>query len=136
MSDEKAELQKKEAATPKDTERTRERSVFSPAVDIIEEKDEIIVIGDMPGVDEASVDITLEKNVLEIYGRVEPEIPEQLKLSVSQYRIGDYHRTFTLSDEIDRDRIQANVKNGILRIVLPKSEKVKTRKIEVRAAAN
>jgi HSP20 family molecular chaperone IbpA len=109
--------------------------VYTPDVDIIERKDDIIVMADMPGVDENSVDITLEKNVLTIYGKVDAEIPEQHRLWLSEYGIGDYQRTFTLSDEVDRNRIQATVKNGVLRLILPKAEEVKTRKIAVKTEA-
>ncbi|MBI5847974.1 MAG: Hsp20 family protein [Nitrospirae bacterium] len=123
----------REAVAEQREERTRERRVYTPAVDIIEGKDETTVIADMPGVDESSVDITLEKNILEIYGKVDPDIPQGMRLVISEYGIGDYHRRFTLSDEIDRDRIQATVKNGVLRLILPRAEKAKTRKIEVRA---
>ncbi len=124
------EIQKKEAET-QGVEPTRARKVYTPAVDIIERKDDILVIADMPGVDEKSVDITLEKNVLSIRGNVEPEIPEKHRLAVSEYGIGDYQRVFTISNAIDRDRIQATFRNGVLRLVLAKAEEVKTRKIEV-----
>jgi HSP20 family molecular chaperone IbpA len=135
MADASKELHKKEAETPEKGERTRERRVYTPAVDIIERKDDIIVIADMPGVDENSVDIMIEKNVLTLYGKVEADIPEKHVLYLSEYGIGDYQRVFTLTDEVDREKIQATVKNGVLRIVLPKAEAVKTRKIAVKAEA-
>ncbi len=135
MADASKELHKKEAETPEKGERTRERRVYTPAVDIIERKDDIIVIADMPGVDETSVDIMIEKNVLTLYGRVEADIPEKHVLYLSEYGIGDFQRVFTLTDEVDREKIQATVKNGVLRIVLPKAEAVKTRKIAVKAEA-
>ncbi len=128
------EIQKKEAVMQQDVEPTRARKVYTPAVDIIERKDDIVVIADMPGVDERSVDITIEKNVLSIYGRVEPMVPEQHRLAASEYGIGDYQRVFTISDTVEREKIEATVKNGVLRLVLPKAEEVKTRKIAVTAA--
>lgn len=133
MADTAKEMQKKEAEAPEKGELTRARRVYNPAVDIIERKDDIVVIADMPGVDEKSVDITLEKNVLTIYGKVEAIIPEKHNLYISEYGIGDYQRAFTLTDEVDREKIQASVKNGVLRVVLPKAEAVKTRKIAVKA---
>jgi HSP20 family protein len=134
MADENKDIQKKkEAAAPEKAERTRDRRVFIPSVDIMEKQDETIVIADMPGIDEGSVDVTLEKNVLEIYGKVDPEIPEKMRLSVSEYGMGDYHRVFTLSDEVDREKIRATVNNGVLRLVLPRAENAKMRRIEVRA---
>ncbi len=131
MADGNKELQKKEVETKEGIERTRARKVYVPAVDIIEQKGEIVLAADMPGVDEKSLDITLEKNVLTLYGRVEPSIPEGHRLIASEYGIGDYQRTFTISDEIDKDRIGATVRNGVLRLVLPKAESARTRKIAV-----
>lgn len=135
MANDIQDTKKKEVTTTQREERTRERRVYAPLVDIVEGKDETTVIADIPGVDESSVDITVEKNILEIYGKVDPDIPQDMRLVISEYGIGDYHRRFTLSDEIDRDRIQATVKNGVLRLILPKSEKAKTRKIEIKAGA-
>lgn len=135
MTDTTKEMQKKEAEVPEKGELTRSRRVYNPAVDIIERKDNIVVIADMPGVDEKSVDITLEKNILTIYGKVEAGIPEKHTLYLSEYGIGDYQRVFTLTDEVDREKIQATVKNGVLRIMLPKTEALKTRKIAVKAEA-
>jgi HSP20 family protein len=135
MADVTREISKKEAETPQGVERTRQRKVYTPDVDILERKDEIVVTADLPGVDEKALDITLEKNILTIYGRVEPDIPEKNRLAYSEYGIGDYQRAFTLSDEVDKDRIQASMKNGVLRLVLPKAEAAKTRRIAVTAGA-
>lgn len=135
MTDTAKELQKKEAATPEGVERTRPRKAYTPAVDILERKDEIIVTADMPGVDEKTVDITLEKNILTITGSVNHVFPDSHRMVLSEYDIGDYERAFTLSEEVDRDRINATVKNGVLRLVLPKAATAKTRKIEVRGTA-
>ncbi len=129
------EIQKKEAGLPERVERTRAKKQYAPAVDIIERNEDIVLIADMPGVDEKSVDITLEKDILTIYGKVESENPEGYRLAASEYGIGDYQRVFTLSDEIDRDKIRAKVKNGVLRLTLPKVEEVKTKKIQVKAEA-
>ena len=133
MTETAREIQKKEAETPETGERTRASRVYSPQVDIIERQEEIVVIADMPGVDEKSVEITLEKNVLTIYGKVEVYIPKEHKLSLSEYGIGDYQRVFTLSEEIDRNKIQATVKNGVLKLVMPIAESAKTRKIPIKA---
>lgn len=130
---ENKEIQKKEAEVVEGTERTRPQRVYVPDTDILERKDDIVVIADMPGVDEGSVDITLEKNILTISGKVSPAFPEGYRLALSEYGIGDYERSFTLSSEIDRDRIKATMRDGVLRLVLPKAEAVKTRKIQVTA---
>jgi len=135
MTDTLKEVQKKEAELEKGVERTRETRVFTPAVDIIEEDNDIVILADMPGVDQNSVDITLEEDLLTIYGKIEPEIPANHKLVISEYGIGDYQRTFTLSNEIDKEHIKATVSDGVLRLVLPKAEKAKTRKIPVEGHA-
>ena len=127
------EVQKKEAEVKEGLERTRSKRLYAPPVDIVEEKDNLFRVADMPGVDENSLDITLDKNILTIYGTVEPEMPENHRLVSAEYGIGDYQRTFTLSDEIDREKIEATVKNGVLRLKLPKAETAKTRKIPVKA---
>ena len=111
-------------------ERTRARIVFVPRVDIYEANGDIVVVADMPGADETSVDITLEQNVLTINGYVKPEEPEDYSLAYAEYRVGDYQRRFTLSDQIDQDKIEATVKDGVLRLVLPKAEPT-TKKIIV-----
>lgn len=135
MAEPTKEIQKKEAQAPERVERTWAKRSYSPQVDIVERKEDIIVVADMPGVDGKSVDVNLEKNVLSIYGRVEDENIPNHSAAYAEYGIGDYERVFTLSDEIDRERIEATVKNGVLRIVLPKAEKAKSRKITVKAEA-
>lgn len=136
MSEERKdlEIQKQEAITPEEGERTRECPVYIPRADIFETENQVTVIADMPGVDENSVDITLEKNTLTIRGFVEPETFENYTLSYAEYGVGDYERSFVLSNEIDRNKIEASVKNGVLRLVLPKMEEAQTRKIKVKAS--
>lgn len=135
MADKTKEIQKKGSDSIERVEHTRAAQVYTPDVDIIERQDSIVVTADMPGVDENTVDITLEKNVLSLYGKVDADAPEKLRLLHAEYGIGDYKRVFTLSGEIDRDKIRATVKNGVLKVLLPKAEAAKTRKIEVKAAA-
>ena len=133
MAEATMEIQKKETEAPEKGERTRERKVYSPGVDIIERKEDILVLADIPGADEKSVDVALEKNVLTIYARVEAGIPENQRLTLMEYGLGDYQRSFTLTDEVDQDRIQATVKNGVLKLILPKVDNVKTKRILVNA---
>jgi len=132
MADEKKELQKKEAQSSVETERMRSRRVYVPKVDIYEAKDAIVLVADMPGVSEKSVDITLEKNVLTIAGSAEPETYKEHSITYSEYDTGDYERAFTISDEVDRNKITASVKQGVVRVTLPKSEPVKAKKIAIK----
>ena len=110
------------------------RRTFVPAVDIYEYDNEVIVTADMPGVDENSVDITLEKNILTIKGLVDVEEPENQDKVYSEYSVGNYKRTFSLSDEIDNEGIRATVKDGVLRLNLPKAEQAQIKKIAVQSA--
>ncbi|MGB5217663.1 MAG: Hsp20/alpha crystallin family protein [Smithella sp.] len=116
------------------TERVRNVKTFVPRVDIYETKDALFLIADMPGVDEKTVDVELEKNILTITGRAENGRVKDYSLVFSEYEVGDYERTFTLSDEIDKDKIKATVRQGVLRLELPKAEKVKPQKIKIKAA--
>ena len=128
------EMQKREASSPVETERTKSVKVFIPLVDICETKDAIVLLADMPGVDERSVDITLEKNVLTLSGKVEPAAHGGYRAAYTEYEAGYYESAFTLSDEIDRDGIEASVKDGVLKLILPKAEPVRLRKISVKSA--
>jgi HSP20 family protein len=135
MSDETGlELQDVEKREVAETgaERIRERLAFVPRADIYETSEAIVVVADVPGVDEESLDITLENSTLTIIGYVEPMQPEGQRLAHAEYRVGDYERAFTLSDQIDRDGIQATIKDGVLRLVLPKVKEAQLRKIPVK----
>lgn len=133
MAENKTDIQKKEAETVEQIERTRAGKVFCPSVDIIETKDEIDLMADMPGVDKESIDITIEKNVLSISANVNPNTPEGFVLEYAEYEVGDYLRQFTLSDTMDQKKIKAQYKNGVLTLKLPKAEPVKPRTIKIEA---
>ena len=136
MSEETREIQVQDTekqVAETEAERTRGRPAFVPRADIYETEEAIVVVADMPGVDERSLDITLEKGVLTLNGTVEPEAPEGYSLSYAEYRVGDYTRSFSLSDEIDQEAIEATLKDGVLRLALPKITEFKTTKIAVKA---
>jgi HSP20 family molecular chaperone IbpA len=116
-------------------ERTRSRRVFVPRADIYETEDELVLLVDIPGASESNVNITLEKNVLTIDAYIDPIRSNGYDLAYAEYEEGDYRRVFHLSDEIDRDGIEATVSEGVLRLQLPKSERVLTKKIAIKTAA-
>lgn len=128
------DAEKQEVEVLDGVERTRSGKVFIPRAEIYETHDALAIVTDMPGVDEDSVDITLEKNVLTLRGFVDMAAPDNYSLVYAEYEAGDYERSFTLSDEIDRDNIEASLKNGVLTVWLPKAGPAKTRKISVKAA--
>ena len=115
-------------------ERTPDRPVFVPPADIYETRDNIVVVAEMPGVAPDGVDITLERRVLTIRGRNAGNEHTGYQRVYNEYADGDYERVFTLSENIDRDRIEATLKDGVLHLVLPKSETAKPRKIELKAS--
>lgn len=124
---------KQESAVPEGTERIQARKVYVPLVDIVETEDSLLLVSDLPGVDDKGVDVTVEKNILTIKGSVAAEVPAGFKLSYEEYGIGDYERSFTIPNEIDRDGIQATMKDGVLTLTLPKVKKAVARKVAVTA---
>ena len=130
--DQAMEVQKQEEAPVDEMERTRSRRSFVPRADIYETEKEIIVLADVPGANEKTVDITLEKNVLSITAYVEPAIPSGFDIAYAEYEEGDYQRSFRLSDEIDQNKIEAVVSEGVLRLRLLKSREATTKKITVK----
>jgi HSP20 family molecular chaperone IbpA len=127
-------LQKREVETPTSVERTSTQPVFVPPTDIYETEDAVVLVADMPGVGEKDVDVQLEQGVLTIRGHVTPEDHEGFQPAYGEYRVGDYERSFTLSDEVDPEGIDATLKNGVLRLDLRKKEEVKPKKIAVNTA--
>src|ERR1700756_913224 len=131
------ELRTVEQRTPQTTEgaqRQAARPVFLPPADIYETRDNIVVLAEMPGVAPDGIDITLERRVLTIRGRSAANNHAGYQRVYNEYVDGDYERVFTLSENIDRDRIEATLKDGVLQLVLPKAEAAKARKIEIKAS--
>ena len=112
-------------------ERTLGGTIYSPRFDIWENDDELILYGDLPGVMPEDLDVRFENPVLTIHGKVSPR-HQDIKFLHGEYGIGDFHRTFTIGEAIDTEKISAELKNGVVTVHLPKSEKVKPRRIEVK----
>jgi HSP20 family protein len=123
------DLVKKEGAA---VEQAENRPVYTPATDIYEKEDAILVRCDMPGVDEKALELALEDNVLSIKGTQVVEAPEGHEALLAEYVPGVYERSFTISREVDETGIKARLKDGVLDIELPKSEAAQPRKIEVK----
>jgi len=132
MAQEVRTVDQRAPAPANDRERTPHRPVFVPPSDIYETKDSIVVLAEMPGVASDGVDITLERRVLTIRGRSAAGDHAGYQRVYNEYADGDYERVFTLSENIDRDRIEARLKVGVLHLVLPKAETAKARKIELK----
>jgi HSP20 family protein len=110
---------------------TEQRAVFRPSVDILESPTDVVLVADVPGVDEAHLDVTLDKNVLTIRGKVEPTSFEGYTPVRTEYGVGDFERVFTVSDDVNREAIEATVKDGVLQMKLPKTAQSARRKINV-----
>jgi len=108
--------------------------VYTPAVDIIETPDSYELDVYMPGISDKTAEATLENDVLTIRGQVERSPKENLRLAYQEYEVGDYRRVFTVSDGVDRERVSATVRDGVLHLVLPKSESSKAKRIVIKAA--
>jgi HSP20 family protein len=109
------------------------RAAYTPPIDIHEGPEGLTLEADLPGATERNLHIQLEDNVLDLYAKIDSPAPEGARLVHEEYRLGDFHRSFILSDEVDRDRISAELKNGVLRLVLPKGERSRTRRIEIKS---
>jgi HSP20 family molecular chaperone IbpA len=106
---------------------------YSPAVDISETDDSLWLWADMPGVDERSVDVRLEDDVLSLSGKVALEEYNDFEPAYIEYNVGNFHRTFRLPEKIDRDRIRARMVQGTLEVELPKLHEARTRQIPISA---
>lgn len=106
---------------------------FTPAVDIFERGETTVIMAEMPGVSAEDIDVTLERRVLTLRGKVKSHAPEGYQRLSSEYREGDYLRVFTLSDEIDQAHINAEFKSGLLRLELPRTTEAQPKKITVKA---
>jgi len=106
---------------------------YTPPIDIHEGPEGLILEADLPGATEQNLNVQLEDNVLSLHAKIDSPVPEGAQLMHEEYRLGDYRRSFILSDEVDRDRITAELKNGVLRLFLPKAQRSRTRRIEIKS---
>jgi HSP20 family molecular chaperone IbpA len=114
-------------------ERTRDSVTYVPRFDIWENQDELVLYGDLPGVDPSDLDVRFENNELTLHGRVRGR-HDDIAFLYGEYGIGDFHRTFTIGEAIDSTKISAELRNGVLTLRLPKTEAVKPRRIAVKTA--
>lgn len=109
------------------------RRVFRPSVKILESPEALELVAEVPGADENSTELTIEQDVLTLRARGSAVGADGRTVVYSEYSDRDYERSFQLTDGIDRQKIEARVKDGVLRVILPKSENVLTKKIAVLA---
>jgi len=121
----KRELEKKE-------ETTIPARIFLPTADIYETEDALSVVLEMPGVEKNNVDVRVEDGVLKVEGRLDFSKYQGLQPLYTEYNVGHYFRSFQLSSKIDHNRIEAELKDGVLALTLPKVEEAKPRTIQIK----
>src|SRR3989339_1020915 len=120
----KQELEAKE-------EKTQQARYYKPATDIVETEAELILYMDLPGVAKENLEVKLEKNLLNVEGRIDQGRYKNLTAQYAEYNIGHFSRSFQLSSEINQERISARIDEGVLTLVLPKAEQAKPRLISI-----
>ena len=104
---------------------------FVPVTDIFETEQTLTVVLEMPGVSKESVEVGVENDVITITGRIDSSKYEGLQPLYTEYNIGNYSRSFQISSKIEQEGIQAELKDGVMTLVLPKAEKAMPRRISV-----
>ena len=115
-------------------EHTRCGCHYRPNVDIVENSDELLVLADLPGVAGEDIDVDFEDGTLTLHAKVAARQQEGVEYLVHEYGVGDYFRTFRVSEAIDASKISADYADGVLTLHLPKAESTKPRKIDVKSA--
>jgi len=130
-----ASQQELQVQQKREVEKKQENTVpsraFLPVTDIFETDQALTVVLEMPGVVKENVDVGVESDILTIEGRIDYSKYEGLQPVYTEYNIGHYARSFQISSKIDQSEISAELKDGVMTLVLPKAEKAKPRKIKV-----
>ena len=121
--------QKKEVATAE--EATRSARYYVPGTDIHESDDALDIVMEVPGVAKDGVEVTLKKDVLKVVAQVDFSNYEGLEPIYTEYEVGHFQRSFSLSSKIDQGGISARVENGVLHLHLPKTREAAPRRISV-----
>ena len=129
-ADQELQVQHKREVESKE-ESTMPVRLFLPQTDIFETSEALTLVLEMPGVDKGSVEVKVESDVLNIEGRVDFSNYDGLQPLYTEYNVGHYARSFRLSSKIEQEGISAELKDGVMTLVLPKAEKAKARKIKV-----
>ena len=135
MNTETKEITKNEEQALQKQENQEEKTVagkfYRPLTDIVETDKSLIVTMDMPGVAKENVNVKVEKNVLEVEGQIDSSPYLNTKPVYTEYNVGHYTRRFTVSNEIDTEKIEASLDDGVLNLILPKKPEAEPRKITI-----
>ena len=105
--------------------------MFVPVTDIFETPEALTVVLEMPGVDRNSIEANVENDMVTIEGRIDFTKYQGMQPVYTEYNVGHYARSFQISNTIDQGKISAEMKDGVVTLVLPKAEQAKPRKIKV-----
>ena len=119
--------------TRDDAPDTEQHRAVLPAVDVFEDASGITLLADMPGVPKDQLELKIDGDALLIEGGVKPLTPPSLEAVYAEVRVPRYRRSFTLSRELDTARIEANLKDGVLTLRIPKQAHAQSRRIAVSA---
>ncbi|HTR13810.1 MAG TPA: Hsp20/alpha crystallin family protein [Roseiarcus sp.] len=129
QSKEMAVREKKEVAAKE--EKTIPGRYFVPPADIYETDEALAVVLEMPGVEKKDIEVSLENDVLTVDGRIDFSKYRDVEPVYAEYNVGHYARSFSLSDRIDRDKISANIEDGVLTLTLPKAKAAQPKRISI-----
>jgi HSP20 family molecular chaperone IbpA len=113
-------------------ESTTPMRAFLPAADIFETEDSLTVVLEMPGVDRENIAVSVDDALLTVEGRINFDKYEGLQPVYSEYNVGPYRRSFRILSRVDQAKITAEMRDGVIKLILPKAEEAKPRRIEVR----
>ena len=122
--------QEKKELVSKD-EQTVPVRYFMPTTDIFETEDALTVVMEVPGVNNEAVDISVENQVLKIEAKIDPSKYDGMEPLYTEYNVGHFARSFTLSNKIDQEQISAKLEDGVLTLTLKKAKEAVPRKISV-----
>lgn len=112
----------------------RESQAMTPRVDVLEDDSGITLLADLPGVSKDSLEIKVENDALSIEGAITAATPQALEATYAEVRVPRYRRSFTLSRELDPGRIDAQLRDGVLKLRIPKHEQARPQRISVKVS--
>jgi len=112
----------------------RNEAALMPPVDVVEDAQGITLYADLPGVSKDNLDLQIEADTVTIEGALQLSVPEGLEVTHAEVSLPRFRRVFTLSKELDANKIQAELANGVLTLRIPKAEHAQPRRIQVKVA--
>lgn len=121
------------AADRREERRNETPRTMVPPVDVIEDDTGVILLADLPGVSRDKLTLNIAADRLTIDGELALDLPEQMESRFAEINVPRYQRSFTLSRDLDGERAEAELKNGVLRVHIPKASHAQPRRIEITA---